>query len=70
MNGENIRHDWIDYLRFIAIFYIYLGHFGPAAGKLYPFVFTFHVPLFFFISGLLVKRARTNNDLISAIVKS
>ncbi|MCM8477981.1 acyltransferase family protein [Enterobacter hormaechei] len=70
MNGENIRHDWIAYLRFIAIFYIYLGHFGPAAGKLYPFVFTFHVPLFFFISGLLVKRAGTNNDLISAIVKS
>ncbi|EED2921870.1 acyltransferase family protein, partial [Salmonella enterica subsp. diarizonae] len=59
--------DWIDYLRFITMFYIYLGHFGDAAGKMYPFVFTFHVPLFFFISGILVKTPKTNIDVIKCL---
>ncbi|WP_312245562.1 acyltransferase family protein [Stutzerimonas nitrititolerans] len=45
------RINWIDSLKFIGIFYIYLGHLGGSAGNLYPFVFSFHVPLFFFISG-------------------
>lgn len=54
---NNQRIDWIDTLRFLGMFYIYVGHLGPAAGKLYPFVFSFHVPLFFFISGLFYKRS-------------
>ena len=48
---KRVRVKWIDVLKCIGIFEIYLGHFGEAAGKLYPFVFTHHVPLFFFISG-------------------
>lgn len=53
MNNERI--DWIDTLKLLGIFYIYLGHLGKDAGKLYPFVFSFHVPLFFFIAGLFFK---------------
>lgn len=45
------RVAWVDVLRCLGIFAIYLGHFGEAAGKLYPFVFIYHVPLFFFVSG-------------------
>lgn len=53
MSADNkTRIDWIDTLKLIGIFYIYLGHLGKDAGKLYPFVFSFHVPLFFMISGL------------------
>ncbi len=64
------RYDWVDYLRFIGMFYIYLGHFGQAAGKLYPFVFTFHVPMFFFISGLMVKSPKSNSDVLSLTIRS
>lgn len=48
---ETKRIEWIDVARFFGIFFIYLGHFGTAVGASYNFVFTFHVPLFFLISG-------------------
>ena len=36
------RVDWIDIAKCIGIFAIFLGHFGPATGRLYIFVFQFH----------------------------
>lgn len=47
------RVEWIDIAKFLGIFAIYLGHFGENAGLAYSFVFSFHVPLFFFISGCM-----------------
>lgn len=46
------RLVWIDVVKILGIFAIYVGHFGQAAGNLYDFVFAFHVPLFFFVAGL------------------
>lgn len=45
------RIKYLDVAKFIGIFCIYLGHFGNYAGLAYGFVFNFHVPLFFFLSG-------------------
>ena len=39
------RYEWVDVLRFLGIFAIYLGHFENKAGKLYSFVFSYHVSL-------------------------
>lgn len=64
------RVTWVDSLRFLGIFYIYLGHFETSAGKLYPFVFSFHVPLFFFISGLFAKQAHEAFDIYKITTKS
>lgn len=47
----NNRRDYLDVFKFIGIFSIYLGHMADAAGDFYPFVFMYHVPLFFFASG-------------------
>ena len=47
------RVEWIDTAKFFGMFFIYLGHFGPDAGYAYPWVFSFHVALFFFLSGCL-----------------
>ena len=47
------RIEYIDLLKYLGIFAIYLGHLGDAAGMFYPFVFQYHVPLFFFISGCM-----------------
>ena len=47
------RVKWIDIVKFFGIFAIYLGHFGVLAGNSYYFVFTHHVPLFFFVSGCM-----------------
>ena len=59
-NNRKIRHDWVDALKFLGIFAIYLGHLGVGAGKLYPFVFSYHVPLFFFAAGFFTIK---KNDL-------
>ncbi|EHD6281987.1 acyltransferase, partial [Shigella flexneri] len=59
-SNRKIRHDWVDSLKFLGIFAIYLGHLGLGAGKLYPFVFSYHVPLFFFAAGFFTIK---KNDL-------
>lgn len=64
------RYDWLDSLKFIGMLYIYIGHLGAAAGKLYPFVFSFHVPLFFFMSGLLCPQVKTGFDVYNKNKKS
>ena len=45
------RIAYLDIAKFIGIYCIYLGHYHVYAGFAYPFVFTFHVALFFFLSG-------------------
>ncbi len=55
---KNKRYDWVDVLKFLGIFYIFVGHFGWNSGKFYYFVFQFHVPLFFFASGFFFKQEK------------
>lgn len=45
------RIQWIDVAKFLGIFSIYLGHLD--AGLSFNFVFSYHVPLFFLISGCM-----------------
>lgn len=45
------RINWIDVAKFFGIFSIFLGHLDN--GLSYYFVFTYHVPLFFLISGCM-----------------
>ncbi len=63
---ERIR--WIDIAKFFGIFAIYLGHFGGLVGKSYYFVFSHHVPLFFFISGCMEIYNREDN-LVKYVIK-
>lgn len=67
---QNERIYWVDALRFIAMFLVYIGHLGPAAGRIYGFVYLFHVPLFFFISGLFYKQsARLSETIKTSFIK-
>lgn len=47
----NERELWIDVLKGIAILLVVVGH--NCEGKLNSFIFSFHMPLFFLISGYL-----------------
>lgn len=47
------REKWIDTLRGIMMFFIVFGH-TVSNGVLKQYVYSFHVPAFFFISGYLV----------------
>lgn len=56
MSAVSRRSGWADVLRLIGIYWILVGHFSDYAGRFYPFAFAFHVPLFFFASGLFASR--------------
>lgn len=51
MTKPNNRLAWIDTARGIGLFFVFIGHLRiPGAST---WVYTFHMPLFFFLSGLL-----------------
>jgi len=52
------RYYWLDVTKFIGIFLIVLCHF-PISKYTAKFLWTFHVPLFFFISGYSFKETGT-----------
>lgn len=58
------RYHYIDVAKALGIFSIYLGHFAHAAGLAYHFVFAFHVPLFFFVSGCTDTLSREKSALL------
>lgn len=55
LKKEN-RVTWVDCLKFIAIFFIFIGHQSGVAGRFYLFAFSFHVSLFFMISGFFANK--------------
>jgi polysaccharide biosynthesis protein PslL len=57
MAETNQRMAWIDVLKGIAILFVVLGHnpLTTAHPKIFNIIFSFHIPLFFFISGYLFK---------------
>lgn len=63
MNKQKInRYYWLDVTKCIGIFLIVLSHF-PTSEYVENFLWTFHVPLFFFISGYLFKETTTKEFL-------
>lgn len=54
---NNKRIIWIDYIKALAIFFVVFGHMIDELAFnlpfLYVFIYSFHVPLFFLISGFL-----------------
>lgn len=50
-----MRDSTIDIAKGIGIFLVVLGHFAVFASSLYHYIYLFHMPLFFFISGMFAK---------------
>lgn len=48
------RIEWIDIAKGVAIILIVLGH-APIGPKLYGYLYSFHVPLFFFVAGITFR---------------
>jgi acyltransferase len=47
------RVAWVDWLKFIGILAVILGH---TASPFSVFIFSWHMPLFFFLSGFFIKK--------------
>ncbi len=46
---------WIDNLKAIAIFFVVIGHTVGLPATIEKLIFSFHMPVFFWLSGMLVK---------------
>lgn len=55
------RFDWVDWMKALGIFLVVLGHFYSIGEK---FIYVFHVPLFFIISGFLTKKESDNRQFL------
>lgn len=51
---EKGRNDKVDILRGLLIILVVMGHFNN--GIVHDIIFLFHMPLFFVLSGYLLKR--------------
>lgn len=51
------RIEWVDALKGLGIILVILGH-SPTNPSLREYIFSFHIPLFFFISGFLFSLER------------
>lgn len=52
------RIENIDIAKGIGILLVYIGHTLPPGNKIWNFIFLFHMPLFFFISGYLINEKK------------
>jgi fucose 4-O-acetylase-like acetyltransferase len=64
-NGNRI--DWIDYGKFVAIYAVVLGHVGPSH-FIDNFIHLWHVPMFFFLSGLCYNSEKYRRNFSSFIL--
>ena len=60
------RIVWVDWVKALSIFFVVVGHVGSES--LRPFVYAFHVPAFFVISGYLYKKAWWVQTLLSFVI--
>jgi len=73
------RLHYIDYSKAVAIFFVVLGHVllfvmsgekSPVLGYLTEWIYSFHMPLFVFLSGLVIRTSFMNNsEIISDLYK-
>ena len=60
MSPSTKRLNWVDQARGWSIFLVVYGHNFPV---LESYIYSFHVPLFFFISGMFHKKEFTLNSI-------
>ena len=51
---------WADYAKFVAIYLVVLGHADLPFGDSRNFIYLFHLPLFFLISGYFDNSLKYN----------
>ena len=66
-NGKN-RIEWIDTAKGYGIIFVFLGHIG--FGRFGNWIYSFHLPLFFFLSGYVFKSGLGVTDFIKKKARS
>ena len=61
------RLDWIDLAKGIGIILMVLGHMPSVPGVIHDWIFTYHMPLFFFLSGYLFRKKNPQKCLKESV---
>ncbi len=64
------RIEWIDLAKGIGILLVIAGHTAPFGSTFRNFIFSFHMPLFFLLSGYTSKRLSDRAGLVPRVKKS
>lgn len=64
---EIVRDPYLDIVKGMLILFVVFGHmlesgYGAMGNTLYHFIYSFHMPLFIFISGYLTKSVQSPKD--------
>lgn len=62
------RIDFIDVLKAIGVFFVILGHL-PIEKELYSYIFSFQLPIFYFVGGFLYRNSHVTNSFWDYLVK-
>lgn len=69
-DNEKTRNQYIDFLKGLCIFLVVLGHCDTTDKTTFWFIYIFHIPLFFCISGYLFKPKTNFKSFIKSKVKT
>ncbi len=53
-----VRQRWVDHVKCLAILAVVLGHTYVIGNPIHSFVYSFHIPLFFVVSGYFIKAVK------------
>lgn len=68
MNEDKVRIEWIDISKGIGIILLVLGHCVVKTDYVHKFIFSFHIPLFYVLSGYCFNVVKYKN-LMEVVVK-
>lgn len=63
------RIEWIDVSKGIAIILMMIGHYVPYGSQIRNFIFAFHMPLFFILSGYTFKFLSSKKEILEKTKK-
>lgn len=63
------RLVWVDIAKAIAIIMMVIGHEVAFGGRIRNFIFSFHMPLFFILTGYTMKKVNTWEQLVKQVKK-
>lgn len=71
-NRHSVRIEYIDVARAIAMIFVILGHINFANSSIKVWVYSFHMPVFFIISGMVIRSRDEykGKDFLTDIYKS
>ena len=66
IKSQNDYYNWIDVAKFVGLYLMVLGH-GLVPERIIQFIYSFHMPLFFVLSGLLFKNRGLSKSIRKGI---